>query len=210
MCAIKLVIFDFDGTLVYSLDAFVETINLVLKNLGFPSFPRKKIMEIAKLPFDKYISIIIPSDTPNRTSVVAKFEREFKRIYGKNHLKLIKPVTNALLTLKRLCEMGLSIGVVTARKLIIDHVKEELEFLSLNSFIRIIVTFNDIPFQEPTKVNLISKCIRRLNVKSRECIVVGDSPEDILAGRKIGALTVGALYGFYGEKNNGLPSTFYN
>ena len=64
MCAIKLVIFDFDGTLVYSLDAFVETINLALKNLGLPSFPRKKIMEIAKLPFNEYISIIIPPDTP--------------------------------------------------------------------------------------------------------------------------------------------------
>lgn len=124
--------------------------DLALKNLGLPSFPRKKIVEIAKLPFNEYISIIIPPDTPNRTSIVARFKSEFRRTYGKNHLKLIKLVTNTLLTLKRLCEMGFSI-VVTARKLTIDYVKEELEFLNLNSFIRTLVTFNDIPFQESTK-----------------------------------------------------------
>ena len=95
--------------------------------------------------------------------------------------------------------MVFSIGVVTARKLTIDYVKEELEFLNLNSFIRMLVTFNDIPFQEPTKVNLISECIKQLNVK---VVNVGYRrlPEDILAGRKIGALTIGALYGFYGRK----------
>jgi phosphoglycolate phosphatase-like HAD superfamily hydrolase len=99
---------------------------------------------------------------------------------------------------------------MTTRKLAIDCVRQEIDFLKINKFINVLVTSDEISPQEPDKVSLILECTRRLNVKSRDCAVVGDSPEDIVSGKESGALTIGASYGFYGQKNHKLSSRFYN
>jgi len=200
MRIIKAVLFDFDGTLVNSLEAFLVAARLTLKSLDLPLLPKEKLVEIVKLPFDEWLSITIPPNTPKRTSIVDRFKSDYERFYRKNHLKFIKPINNAFLTLERLREMGLSIGVMTARKLTTDYVRQEIEFLKFNKFINVLVTLNEISLQEPDKVSLILECTRRLNLKNCDCAVVGDSPEDIVAGKDVGALTIGASYGFYGQK----------
>jgi phosphoglycolate phosphatase-like HAD superfamily hydrolase len=110
MHTIKAVLFDFDGTLVNSLKAFLIAARLTLKSLGLPLLSREKLVEIVKLPFDEWLSIIIPLNAPERASIVDRFKSDYEKFYRKNHLKLIKPINNAFLTLERLREMGLSIG----------------------------------------------------------------------------------------------------
>jgi len=98
----------------------------------------------------------------------------------------------ALEALKR---MDLSIGVVTGRTMLADYA-EELKSLGLSRYIDTLTTYEVLP-RARCKADLILECLRTLGIDEKECVVVGDSPEDIQAGKGIGAITVAALYGFH-------------
>ena len=80
--------------------------------------------------------------------------------------------------------------------------------ITLDDFIREkyphfpIFAANKLPFRRSVskKVWLLKKSAAILNVKPKDSIVVGDSPEDIQAGKKLGSKTIALLSGI-GKKN---------
>jgi len=192
------VIFDFDGTLVDSLDAFVEAITTTVERLGLPQIPRKKLIQLVKLPSDKSLPIILPQGLNNKM-LADRFVKEYRKAFKQTHLKHVRLVNGIIPTLNELKKMGFSIAVMTGRKLTVAYVPEELELLGLNRFVDTLATYGTVPSAK-TKADLALECLRRLRLKGSECAVVGDSPEDIQTGKKLKALTIGVLYGFHSEE----------
>jgi|GEM_PF-5723449 len=192
---IKAVIFDYDGTLIDS-SVFVEALAATIKVLGLTPLSKERLEKIAKLPFDEYLPLITPPEMRGDEKFVEGFIREYRRIYGNLNLKHVKPFQGVPLLLRKLSTGGFLLGVATGRKITMEHVEEELRHLGLRGFINELVTFIDL---KGSKIDLIAECMKRLNVRGEECIVVGDSPEDIEAGKRLRAKTIGAVYGFYGR-----------
>ena len=188
---LRAVIFDFDGTLVDSLDVFVEALGLRLVSRG-------RLAELVRLPADQSLPMLVPSSL-NGKSLVERFVSEYRRAYSKLHLRLVRPVPGIRSVLRGLKEAGFSIAVITRRRLMTAHVREELEFLGLNGFVDVSATYDTVQ-SASTKLDLAVECLRKLKLKGGECAVVGDSPEDIEVGKRLKALTIGVLYGFHSKE----------
>lgn len=195
---IRAVVSDFDGTLVDPTEAFALAMDAAIERLNLPTPSKSRLIELAKSPLHKSLLKIIPSEKLDRAGFIRRFFDEYRKAYARVHLEYIRLMPEVFSTLREIYNSGILIGVVSSRRLTGDFVKEEIEFLKLDKFIQALVIIHKTQIR--SKKDLIYECIKRLGVKPINCVVVGDSPEDMEAGRDIGALTVGVLYGFSNEK----------
>ena len=70
--------------------------------------------------------------------------------------------------------------------------------LGLAGFFRCVVGGDQAPARKPDPAHLRA-CLEGLDVAPREIVVVGDSPNDILAARALGAVSVGCTWGLVPE-----------
>jgi phosphoglycolate phosphatase len=69
-----------------------------------------------------------------------------------------------------------------------------LQGLKLDACFSGIVAGDDLPQRKPDPA-MVHETARRMGVLSREVVMVGDGPQDVLAGRAAGAYTVGVRGG---------------
>jgi beta-phosphoglucomutase-like phosphatase (HAD superfamily) len=93
----------------------------------------------------------------------------------------------------------IKISVVTDRRILIDYVRPTLEFLKLYRYISVLVTLKEVNRSKPNPEPFLFAA-SRLDIDPSNCIVIGDLPEDIIAGKMAGMRTVAYLDGYCGEK----------
>jgi phosphoglycolate phosphatase len=69
-----------------------------------------------------------------------------------------------------------------------------LSGLGLDSFFRCVIGGDQVPARKPDPAHLRA-CLLGLTVDAQAVVVVGDSPNDILAARGLGAVSVGCTWG---------------
>jgi len=191
----KLIVFDYDGTIVQTLDVFKESLKELIRKLGFKSgdFSKEEFEYMAKRTPKIWLPKILSKMPENNRPDPSYVLEVFKRIYAENHLKLIKPVSGVYEVLSKLKKRGYTLVLTTGRVLVSKYVKEELRYLGLDKYFDLIYVPNS-----SDKVKTLSTIVKIFNTK--ECIIVGDSVDDIKAGKLLGLKTIAALYGFT-EKN---------
>ena len=91
-------------------------------------------------------------------------------------------------TLQSLKAMEFKIGIVTGRATKGEHKWSELRRLNISQFIDIIVTgFEALAKPAPDGLEM---CIKELGLCAKDCVFVGDSRVDIIAGKKAGVRTI--------------------
>jgi len=187
----KLIIFDYDGTIVQTLDVFKESLKELIRKLGLKpgDFSKEEFEYMAKhtpkIWLPKILSKIPENKRPNPNYVL----EVFKRIYSEKHLKLIRPVNGIREVLSELKRKGYVLVLTTGRVLVSEYVEEELKYLGLDKYFDLIYVPNS-----SDKVRTLGTIVKMFNTK--ECIIVGDSVDDIKAGKLLGLKTVAVLYGF--------------
>lgn len=191
----KLIIFDYDGTIVQTLDLFKESLKELIKRLDLKlrDFGKEEFEYMAKRTPKIWLPKILSKIPENRKPNPDYILEIFKQIYAKKHLKLIKPVDGIYEVLNKLKKRGYILVLTTGRVLVSKYVKEELKHLGLDKYFDLIYVPNS-----SDKVKTLSTIVKMFNTK--ECIIVGDSVDDIKAGKLLGLKTIAALYGFT-EKN---------
>jgi len=118
-------------------------------------------------------------------------------------------------TLEKLYSMGFQMAL-TSGWLGTRATKEVLVKHGINDYFKTVLTLDDYilrkfnkipvrpahaPFRRSVKKKawLITESLRELGVKPSDAIFVGDSPEDILAGKRLGTKTVAVLTGWGGR-----------
>lgn len=99
---------------------------------------------------------------------------------------LLKP--GAKQTLQRLKEMGFQIGIVTGRRTTGERKWSELRRLNIHQYIDVMITSAEA--QAKPAPDGLKKCIEELGLAPGQCIFVGDSRLDIIAGKNAGVRTV--------------------
>ena len=192
------VIFDLDGTLIDSLGLYFTIMKEVWRRVGLPTPPRDKVLKILVKgqPFWEHWDELVPPDLENKEAMKERcqeVDREiWEKIYNPEDVPLIPGVVDTLLALKR---EGISLGLVTSswgREFIAPSF--ERGGIALEQAFSAIVTRFDAPRTKPFPDPLL-ECANRLGIPIANCIYVGDSPSDIIAGKAAGAKTVAVLTG---------------
>lgn len=195
---IRAICFDIDGTLSDTDDEWIQGLEKHLRPLLFFLSPAH-IHALARW-------LIMSSETPgnwlfevlDRLNLDQWIHRMSQQMRGKRPLspprfRLIPGVPILLHNLYH----HYPLAIVSAR----DE-STTLAFLdryTLRHFFRVVVTAQTTPHTKPLPDPLIWAA-NAIGVEPHECLMVGDTPPDIRAGRAAGAQTVGVLCGFGSER----------
>jgi phosphoglycolate phosphatase len=185
----KGIFFDLDGTIVDSREAYYEAAQTAFKKLGQESPETKIMLEIPRrLEQKKPINDIIKSDS-----------HEFLQIYLRKYYSITEtktqPMPNVSTVLKTLSAKA-KLALITMRSVPKEYIIKELKHFCLSEYFTYIVTALDTYKPKPSPEALI-KCEKALDVQICDCVIVGDSINDIKAGKAAGAKTVAVLSGLF-------------
>jgi len=109
-----------------------------------------------------------------------------------NHDQLCRPFVAAVRTVRALKARGLPLAIVTSKRRIGLH--RGFDLCDLHGVFDATVCPEDVEFAKPHPEPVERAC-RLLGVSPKDAIFVGDSPHDLVAGRRAGAITAAAGWG---------------
>ncbi len=203
MPAIEAVLLDFDNTLFNSLNSYFIALNKSLSKQGLP-----------RLSWDVFLYLVRVSESnvPLRRSLPEVLrplreyvsEEEVEKVI--EYYKEVFPTIDADLTyapperLRALQSLAsrFKIGIVTARPTK-EGVEALLRKFEISELVGVIVTARDAPSIKPS-VDQLLIAAEKLRVEPAKCVMVGDSPRDVEAGKKAGMLTIGVASGVWSRR----------
>jgi pyrophosphatase PpaX len=106
-----------------------------------------------------------------------------------------KLIPNVSVTLEALSEKN-KLALITMRYVTKQDIVKELEFFGISEYFSRVVTALDTFKPKPSPEAIIS-CVQALDVEICDCIIAGDSVNDVRAGKAAGARTVAVLSGLF-------------
>ncbi len=192
---IKLVIFDLDGTLLYTLEDLANSCNFVLEKYGQP----KHTIDEYRYLVGSGVEVLLQKAFGDSFSLQNKqFVLEnFLEYYAVHQYDTTRPYAEIPFVLHVLQEQNKMLAVASnkmdkATKLLIH------KYFSNINFNVVLGASNDMP----TKPNpaIINKILSLCGVKKEETIYIGDSNIDMETAKNAGVKSIGALWGYRSKK----------
>jgi len=183
------ILFDVDGTLLDTTEYIYGAFEHSLAQLFHP-LPRNEIQKTIGKPLEECYRILTGWDDVKEIS-------QIHHLFQVETPPPISPYPSTISTLQKLKDQGIRLGAVTSRARSTTY--QNLTKTGTLAYIEYVVAVDDIEKPKPDPESLM-KALAFFNVPPQEAIMVGDSPVDIEAGKNAGTLTIGAAYGFHGEK----------
>ncbi|MBW6451346.1 MAG: HAD family phosphatase [DPANN group archaeon] len=189
---IKAVIFDLDGTLSETNSIYLEAYQTVFTEIGLNITDSEiyhyygiSAIDILKQVVNKYHKNT-NEDTPNIDEMNRKLIQKF------NNLIITKDTIskNNIYLVKWLREQGLKTSIGTGTPTITAE-----NILKQNKILfDYIITPEYVTYGKP-EPDIFLLCAEKMGFTPKECLVIGDTQNDIIAGIKAGMLTIGILSG---------------
>lgn len=180
----KVLIFDFDGTLVDTLAMIVDITNHLAKDFGYPPSSPEELFQVRQLGAWQVIqrSGVSIFKLP---SLIRKIQQElFKEI---EHAKLFSGMEE---TLQRLKDDGHTLGIVSSNSS--ENVNRFLKINNLEYLFDFVVSSTTLF----GKHRSLKKIIRQHDFTIKNVIYIGDEIRDIEAAKKIGIEVIAVSWGF--------------
>ncbi len=177
----KLLIFDLDGTLIDTMDAYFEFLNFLLEKWKIPQVTKEFYQ---KNLFWKNISVEI-AETAGADKVeegMKIYKKDFKNYYVK--IKLLKNSKETLDELKKSFPLALLTSTISyGAKGILMH-------FSMEDYFQMAVFFDDLKKPKPDPEGIL-KIMKKFSVLPEETIYVGDSLSDMKTAEAAGCKFIG-------------------
>ena len=186
---IKLIIFDFDGTLADTRQLIVETMQQTIQALGLPPCTDEQCTSMIGLPLKQAFTELIPMSDEMGDRCVDTYRQIFNE---NNALYVIPTFPNVIDTLFRLSAEGyiLTIASSRSRKSLLDFVHT----MHLEEIFSYILGADDVILSKPHPEPVL-RTLEAFDCSPEEALVVGDMKYDIEMGRRAGTRTCGVTYG---------------
>ncbi len=187
---IKLIVFDFDGTLGDTRAHIFKTMRDTLQILGLPMVTDEAIAATIGIPLGAGFEQLFPGLNQEEILHCMKTYRE---IFEKNK-SLFVPVRfpGVKRTLAGLKERGYILSVASSR--LSRSLNELLQALEIAGYISYVLGADNVEKAKPDPEPVL-KTLREMGYDARETLVVGDMPVDILMGARAGAHTCAVTWG---------------
>ena len=187
---IKLVIFDFDGTLGDTRGIVVTTMQQTLQELGQPMRSDEECAATIGLPLAGCFRQLIPEAADE---VIQQCVDTYHRLFDINKDR-IKPQAfpHVRETLEELHRQGIRMTVATSRG--IDSLKDLLTDMGIIQYFDYLLGADSVTKHKPDPEPVL-QTLRTMHIDATETLVVGDMPVDILMGSRAGCRTCAVTYG---------------
>ena len=197
----KVIIFDLDGTLIDSSPDLALAINYMLKSLERETFTTDTIHywvgNGAEMLVKRALSGQREIDETLDSDLVSQALTIFLDFYSKNLAVQTVTYPHVPKTLEQLKKHGYHLVIVTNKP--VDFVKPILKALALEELFELYLGGDSLQERKPHPMPLLHVC-ETFNVTVEECVMVGDSKNDILSARACNMQSIGVSYGYnYGE-----------
>lgn len=189
---IQAVIFDLDGTLLYTLDDIRNSMNPVFEQYGLPTFTLDEYRYLVGSGIREMADRAIPLERltePLVQDCIAGFHRE----YSLHWADTTHPYPGIVAALQRLHIAGLRLGVLSNKPhdftvQIIDRMFPE------HPFDEVLGASPAYPIKpDPTGARLL---LTKLGATPATTLIIGDSDIDMQTARNVGAHAAGAAWGY--------------
>lgn len=186
---VKGIFLDLDGTIVDSKEAYIEAARIAFQSVGQKPPEKKTALEIPRrLEQGLTISDIMNGDT-----------KKFLVVYLKTYYSITQEKTKLLPNVSETIEIlseKAKLALITMRQVSKQVIIKELDCFGISKYFTHVVTALDTSKPKPSPEALI-KCVKALDVEICDCIIAGDSVNDVRAGKAAGARTVAVLSGLF-------------
>ncbi len=180
----KAVLFDLDGTLLSSKGVIGRSINLTLEQFGIEPFNQEELRGLIGIPLRRIFSL---KTQYNQDMIV-----RYREIYLSTYLEGTEIYDGMKSLLENLKSNNMKIGIITLKDT--DVATEVLRGLNLIDMVDVVIGDEEEIMVKPFPDQIIHAC-RKLKISPKECVMVGDTEFDIIAGKKAHCITIGVLWG---------------
>ncbi|GAV23605.1 pyrophosphatase PpaX [Carboxydothermus pertinax] len=176
----KGIFFDLDGTLLDTFELIYQSFRYVYKN-----FLNKEISKEDIYPhFGKPLIYSFGNLDPKTIDQLIAAYREFNLLH---HDKMIKPFPEAIDTLKSLKQNNKKLAIITSK--LKDTAIRGLKLFDLEQYFDLIIAMEDTEKHKPDPAP-VKLALDFFKLSPNECLMVGDSPHDMLSAKGAGVKTV--------------------
>lgn len=197
----EVILFDLDGTLIDSAPDLASAVNYMLSCLKRPIFSEDTIRSWvgngAQVLVQRGLSGQSEIDEKLDEGLITQSLQIFLDFYKKNLCINTQLYPSVRASLKVLKAQGYRLALVTNKPFAL--IKPILERLELTDLFSIVLGGDSLAKRKPDALPLLHVC-QELQVNVEQCVMVGDSKNDILAAKAANMHSIGLTYGYnYGE-----------
>ena len=194
-------LFDLDGTLLDTVIDISRAANRMLETLGRPAVSTEDVGRYIGKGIPVLVHRVLTDDLNGKAEAVL-FERAlalFETFYAEESGRAAVLYPNAIEGLRRLQQADIRLACVTNKAGRYTH--DLLEQAGLAAFFPVIVSGDTLSVKKPDPRPVLHACTQ-LGVAPAEAVMIGDSANDVQAGRSAGLYVIAVPYGY----NEGRPA----
>ena len=197
----KVIIFDFDGTIIDSEPDLALALNYMLEQLDRDVYSQELISgwvgNGAETLVKRALSGSVAIDESINQELFENALNIFLKFYAQNLCVKTYLYPNVKETLEELKEQGYILVIVTNKPT--SFVAPILKGLEIDNFFEFYLGGDSLERRKPDPMPLLHVC-KKLAITVDECVMIGDSKNDILSANGAKMQSVGVSYGYnYGE-----------
>jgi len=192
--AIKLLVFDLDGTLIDSRLDLVHSVNATLRHLKRPELPGDVIASYVGDGAPVLVRRALGD--PKREGDVKEaleYFMAYYRAHKLDHTHLYPGIQEMLTAVRKGDGIRRQMAVLSNKPVVPS--RAIVEALGLAEFFVHVYGGNSFPTKKPDPYG-VQSLLRETNRRAEEAVMIGDSSIDVITGRNAGLWTCGVTYGF--------------
>lgn len=191
----KGILFDMDGTLLYTAEDMTTAVNLTLAEFGYPTRTLEEVTSYVNNGAYRLVELALPEDARDESNVKRVLERYLYH-YGAHVCERTRPYEGIPELVADLKKAGYRLGIVSNKP---DAQAKALaaHFFGDGVFSYVSGSGEGLPVK-PDKA-CVERALAALGLTAEETLYVGDSYVDVLTARNAGLYCIGVLWGFGGE-----------
>ncbi len=186
--SLEAVLFDFDGTIANTIPHILASFRHATADVLGKALPDDVLMHNVGIPLRQQMLELSCGDADVADQLLVSY-RTFNHATH-DEMALLYPGAAEVLSAIR--EHGLPMGIVTSKGT--PMAMRGLGLFELGGFFEVVVTADDVPLHKPDPYP-IRHAAGLLGVSAAGCAYVGDSPHDVEAALRAGAVAIGATWG---------------
>jgi phosphoglycolate phosphatase len=190
MLSIKLLIFDLDGTLIDSLPDLVDATNHMRDSFGLPRFNPEEVRRLVGQGARSLVERALPGMPPEEVEKGLERFLAYNLAHIADKTRLYPGVVE---TLQALEEAGYALCVLSNKNVALC--REVLSRFGIERYFPTVFGADSLPYRKPSPEPVLA-LLRQYGVAAGECVLIGDSINDVAAGQGAGVVTVGCRYGY--------------
>ena len=188
--SIKLIIFDFDGTLGDTRRNIVTTMQMAIKEMQLPSRTEAECASTIGLPLAGCFKTLFPDI---QDELIPRCAETYRRIFNENLQKITpEAFPGVVKTLKALKSQRFTLTIASSRSR--NSLTELTRDMGIADYISYLIGADDVKEAKP-KPEPVLKTLAAMQFAASETLVVGDMAVDVLMGANAGTKTCGVTWG---------------